>query len=352
MSNHKLLLEKYPNKDLFISDIFDNLPFKDDMASMEHPIFSLSTKKDLRVIRYEHNGYSIVISPNTNHGLPTIFDKDILLYCGSLIVNEFNRGYSPSQTIRISPHDLLVSTNRATNGDGYRLFKNALDRLTSVFIETNIETGSKKMSKGFHLLENYQIVESSRVKKRMVKLEITLSDWFYNALKAREVLTINKQYFRLRQPLERRIYEIARKHCGNQKQFLISLGLLHKKSGSSGNLNRFRFNLKKIIEKNVFPDYSIEFKNKDEVIFFKKEADLDAGKENSKTLKKSPSEPDLFLKSTTLEKARDLALKAGTGWDIYAIEDDFKEFNKNNFEISNVDAYFIGFVKKKIQKAP
>ncbi len=38
------------------------------------------------------------------------------------------------------------------------------------------------------------------------------------AIKAHEVLTLPPDYFRLRKPTERRIYEIARKHCGKQAE--------------------------------------------------------------------------------------------------------------------------------------
>src|SRR3546814_9837932 len=50
-----LLPVRHPNQDLFICDVLDAIP-KDDMASMEHPVFSLSTKPDNRTRRYEHNG--------------------------------------------------------------------------------------------------------------------------------------------------------------------------------------------------------------------------------------------------------------------------------------------------------
>src|SRR3546814_8985814 len=74
-----LLPVRHPNQDLFICDVLDAIP-KDDMASMEHPVFSLSTKPDNRMRRYEHNGNVIEIIPS-GKGLATIHDKDILLYC-------------------------------------------------------------------------------------------------------------------------------------------------------------------------------------------------------------------------------------------------------------------------------
>ena len=70
-------------REFFNCDLFDSLPyFKDDMASMEHPVFSLTTQVDKRVLRYEHNGNSITIKPGYD-GLPTIHDKDILIYAAS-----------------------------------------------------------------------------------------------------------------------------------------------------------------------------------------------------------------------------------------------------------------------------
>ena len=49
-----LLPDRYPQGDFFVCDIFDAVP-KADMASMEHPIFSLSTKPDTRVREYERH---------------------------------------------------------------------------------------------------------------------------------------------------------------------------------------------------------------------------------------------------------------------------------------------------------
>ena len=46
----------------------------------------------------------------------------------------------------------------------------------------------------------------------MISVKVSLSDWMYNAVLGHEVLTLHRDYFRLRKPLERRVYEIARKH--------------------------------------------------------------------------------------------------------------------------------------------
>src|SRR3546814_6386927 len=130
-----LLPVRHPNQDLFICDVLDAIP-KDDMASMEHPVFSLSTKPDNRMRRYEHNGNVIEIIPS-GKGLATIHDKDILIYCISQLVAQMNQGEQPSRTVRLQAYDMLVATNRQTSGQGYRLLAAALTRQPGTPMRTN-----------------------------------------------------------------------------------------------------------------------------------------------------------------------------------------------------------------------
>jgi len=339
-----LLPEKHPVRDFFIGDIFDNTPFKDDTASMEHPIFVLSKKKDVRDLEYKNGNASITIKP-TSDGLPTIFDKDVLLYCGSLLMQEVNQGRIPRKTLRISSHDLLVATNRATNDDGYKRLKKAFARLAGVRIQTNIKTNRCRQFDDFGLIESYRIIESSRVKDRMIKLEVTLSDWFYNSIVGNEVLTINRDYFRLGKPMERRLYEIARKHCGKQESWTIGLIKLKEKTGSISPLRLFRSRLKEIAKDNRLPDYALCVDDNDNVIF---------------TQKHTAATPELPLfdntphvSSETLEKARKIVEKAETGWDFNALHGQFSEqIISGKFTPANANGAFINFVKKKVQKYP
>ncbi len=112
-----LLPERHPNRELFICDFGDVMP-KSDIASMEHPLFTLSTKPDTNIRHYEHNKNSVTIAPSA-YGLATIHDKDILIYCISQLMEGINKGETPSRTVRIKAHDLLISTNRQTSGEGY-----------------------------------------------------------------------------------------------------------------------------------------------------------------------------------------------------------------------------------------
>jgi hypothetical protein len=58
------------------------------------------------------------------------------------------------------------------------------------------------------------------------------------------------------------------------------------------------------------------------------------------------------LKIKTLERAKEMTIKASTGWDFYAIEQEFIELNRDRTDIKNIDGLFIGFVKNKVAKCP
>ena len=347
MTQSALLPDRH-QPDFFIADIFDSLPVKNDRHTMEHPFFTLSTKKDVRVIHYEKDGISIFLSPSTKDGLPTMMDKDILLYCGSLVMAEINKGNHPPKTLRFSAHDLMVTTNRETNGKAYKLLKSAFERLKGVSITTNIETNNVKLSKGFGLIDQWEIIEKSHDNSRMVKLEVTLSDWFYNSLIGKEVLTINRDYFRLRKTLERRIYELARKHCGKQKEWQIHLKNLRAKVGSLSALYKFRYQLRSIIETDAkeghFPDYQLALNGDTDMV--------------TVTPKKSPKHerimPDELpmIKRETIIKGERIVRESGTGWCYDNIREQFTKQLIDGFQPNTVDGSFIGFVKDKVKTAP
>ena len=51
--------------------------------------------------------------------MATIWDKDILIYCISQIVEALNRGLEVSRTVWVTAYDLLVATHRGTGGASY-----------------------------------------------------------------------------------------------------------------------------------------------------------------------------------------------------------------------------------------
>lgn len=287
-----LLPVRHPNRDFFICDILDAAP-KDDLGSMEHPLFSLSTRPDHNIRRYEHNGNSVEVAPGA-YGMATIWDKDILIYCISQIVEALNRDRLTSKTVWVTAYDLLVATNRGTDGRGYEQLKAALDRLKGTSIKTNIATNGVRIIEGFGLIDSWKIVERSPQDGRMIAIEINLSDWLYSAILGREVLTISPDYFRLRKGLERRLYELARKHCGQQTRWKVDIELLHKKSGSASTLKEFRHTLKEIATSDHLPDYRLVYDAATDQACFYARTPKGALQEAKEALKEHPQQQRLF----------------------------------------------------------
>ncbi len=315
--------------DFFICDILDALP-KDDMASMEHPVFSLATRPDLRVLDYSHNGVRITVTPSVR-GLATLFDKDILIYCISQLMAALNAGRAISRTLHLTAHDLMTATNRETSGDGYQRLREAFERLAGTRITTNIEQGGREITTGFGLIESWQIVRRSRG-GRMVQVMVTLSEWLFQAVLTKSVLTLSRDYFRLRKPLERRIYELARKHCGHQPEWRVSIATLAKKSGSASPLRVFRKMIRDMIEANALPGYLLAEEPGDMLCVTRREAVLAPGL--------APS-----LREATLEKVRALM----PGWDVHALVAEWQSFwhRSGQPRLRSADAAFLGWVERR-----
>ncbi|MDA8113661.1 MAG: replication initiator protein A [Acidithiobacillus sp.] len=264
MGSH-LRPDRHIQRDFFIADILDAAP-KDDTASMEHPLFALRAG-DKRVRTYERGNYKVEIQPGP-YGCATIHDKDVWIYCISQLMEAVNRGRNDiSRTVRFVAYDFLVTTNRPVAGVGYDRMADALRRLSGTRIETNIETDGKRERAGFGLIDAWKVVERGR-DNRMTAVEVTLPDWLFRSVKARHVLTLDRDYFRLRKPLDRRIYEIARKHCGIQPRWRATTATLHEKSGSSATLREFRRLIKGLSDSNELPGYQVVFDHDADVVTF------------------------------------------------------------------------------------
>ena len=338
-SRSPLLPERHPSPDFFLCDVFNAAP-KSDIASMEHPVFSLSTKPDRQLRRYEHGELFVEIRPSAD-GLATVHDKDILIFCISQIMAAKNRDVKINQSVRFKAYELLTATNRMTNGSGYEGVKAALERLAGTRITTNIISGGQEITRGFGLIEEFEIVRESR-DGRMQEVQVKLSDWVFNAIEQHEVLTLHRDYFRLRKPIERRVYELARKHCNRKSEWKISLRLLQKKCGAASSPREFRRLFTNIVREDEkhshIPDYSVSLTEDDMVIF-----------RNRNTM------PDL-ADSQTFDHSNirissdgyDMAKQAAPGWDVYMIESEWREWITESPR--NVDAAFTGFCKKWFDK--
>ena len=358
-------------RDFFVLDTLDMVP-KSDMATMEHPIYSLSTKPERRRLSYTNGECKLELIPSSL-GLPTVFDKDIMIYCISKLMRMKNDGEEFGPVVRLSTHDMLVETNRPTNNLGYERLLPALNRLRGVVINTTIATGDERTTRGFGLIDEFEYNrKGSMFSERLRYLEVKLSDWIFRAIASAEVLPISRDYFRLRAPVDRRIYEIVRKHCGRQRMWRVGLDLLQKKVGSKQAEKHFNAHIRSLVRSNHLPDYALTVEA-GQAVFYKREGDDAAGGMAASRNAATPSgrldgeaagtnsgggtaggigggevhgdvKPQpraVRISGEAFERAHDLA----PGWDRYALEQIYLEWAADKDAARSEDARFLGWVK-------
>jgi plasmid replication initiation protein len=329
-----LLPDRHPQHDLFICDVGDAV-LKDVMAHMEHPFYSLSKKPETTVKRYTNGPHWLEVTPSIK-GLATIYDKDILIYCISQLMAKLRHGEAVSPRVRINARELLVFINRGTSGREYSALMDALDRLEGTRIRTNIVTGDEEQIDGFGLIDASSVRRKHGLDGRLLWCEVKLSEWVFNAIRNEEVLTLHRDYFRLRKPIERRVYELARKHCGQQGQWRVTLKKLLLKSGSQSPEKRFRQMIKELVRHDHLPDYQVSYDEVGDMVIFTNRGNMASG---ALLDDRVPA-----LRSSTYERARAVA----PGWDVYHLEAEWRDWIVEPPQ--DADGAFIGFCRKWFEK--
>lgn len=104
--------------DLFLPQL-TTLPLRDQRETMERPFFSLSKRKRLKPIDYVSPDRKITVhvTANSEYGLATIYDLDILIYCASVLIEHKRRGTNDiPQTLHVVPYDMLRTLKREVGG--------------------------------------------------------------------------------------------------------------------------------------------------------------------------------------------------------------------------------------------
>jgi plasmid replication initiation protein len=239
--------------------------------------------------------------------------------------------------LHLNAHDVLVWTNRETSGDAYRRLIEAFERLRGTTITTNIKTNGEAEGQVFGLIEKAKIIRQTR-SGRMSEIEVKLSDWVYRIIEGSEVLTLSRDYFRLRKPTDRRIYELARKHCGEQDEWKISLELLHKKTGAGSHYREFKSMIRELVKNDHLPDYRVELD--DEMVVFRN---------------RMACQPKADIRYPVLDPEAYLhAKQVAPGYDVYWLEQEWRDWwvESGMPELGFPGKAFVGFCKSRYLRNP
>jgi plasmid replication initiation protein len=256
------------------NNTFDRLQdvrsFRDDGELMAYPWFSLQKQartEPIEFVKKHDNGAETYIRvKGTRDGIATIWDKDVLIYAQTIIVERQNRMLPVDRVVTFKVHDFLKTTQRGTSKSDYDAFRKALKRLHGTVIETNITSGGVIEDCGFGWIESYRFRRRETAGGlTMASVEITLAEWLFRALVTdRRMLAITPAYFGLTGGVERRLYEIGRKHVGRSDYWYIGLDNLHQRMGVLAPLPKFKFMLKQIERAQPLPDFLVRLEDEPE----------------------------------------------------------------------------------------
>ena len=245
---------------------YADIPIRDQRETMERPFFSLAKKPRRTPIAYDVSGTTVTVYPVKEFGIATIWDADVLIWIATQITELIDRGGEPSPTVQCHPYSLLKGVRRHVGGDQYRKLQEALRRLASTYVETNIRVprGSRKKTVGFHWVEHWDSYEDATGKP--LHMSITIPAWLYEGIvQEGGVLSIHEDYFVLTGGIERWLYRVARKHAGQQEGgWQFTMRQLYDKSGSAARFSDFALDVRKVVAANTLPEYTLDLSKNDE----------------------------------------------------------------------------------------
>ena len=210
-------------------------------------------------------------------------------------------------------------------------------------IKTNITTassgsavplGDEEETGRFHLIEKATVRRKNGSNGRILWAEITISEWIFNSIRRNQVLTLHPDYFRLRKPIERRVYEIARKFCGHSESWKIGLDKLLSRTGARTELKRFRHTIREMARTDHLPDYHVYHDDSTDQVIFRNRGSMI---ENSGLAPWGGNlDPDVY------HDARQIA----PGWDVREIERQWRDWLGSKSEAPrSPERSFLGFCK-------
>lgn len=233
---------------------------KNERSIMVYNFFSLSKEPKTRLEPYDDGQVRIEVK-GTEAGVATIYDKELIIYIASLMVEKMNAAETVEQEFTFTAHDFFRVVGIRPSDTAYERLSGALERLQGTQVKTNIETGGEGTDEWFSWLEHAKAsyTRGANGEKRLRSVSVRLCQWLYRGiLKDQRVLTYDPSFFDL-PPLEKRLYEMARAHCGEQPGFKMGLEKLRRRVGSEMGPKDFKSRLVRISEKkNPLPEYAFK----------------------------------------------------------------------------------------------
>ena len=246
--------------DLFITLTASEASIKSNQDLMSRSWVDLSKNHKRKLIQHTaKDGSWVKIHSNEDYGLATIADMDVLLFITSAIMDKVNNGESLTNELRFTGYEYFHFTDKSKSGRSDKRLQEALTRLHTTRIETNIRSEDKreKYSSFYWISEWQKVVDNGRT----VGYSVKLPNWMLESISTPKlILTLDEEYFKISSGLKKWLYLFCRKAVGlkSRTAWKESFKSIHEKSGMNSSLKSFTFTLRKIISKNDIPNYYLE----------------------------------------------------------------------------------------------
>ncbi|MEQ1742934.1 MAG: replication initiator protein A [Candidatus Nitrotoga sp.] len=231
------------------------------------PFFALSAG-DLKARRFDLDGQFFEITPSAT-GLPTVRDMDVLMFCVSWLANaRFDERHKDlSRNLRFTARDFLDFSKRGNGGAQYDGLAQALYRLAGSKITTNIRPPDeiKECGESFNLIR-YEAERDCDGRIDAVRIELP-ERLYHCATDWAQVYAMHPDYFSLT-PLHRLIYILAKIQCGEWQPWVVSLNELHRLTGCSSPLRKFKNSVQGLLKDSAIPEYRIEIDAQETTVTF------------------------------------------------------------------------------------
>jgi plasmid replication initiation protein len=230
-----------------------------EQSIMDFPLFSLAKRPQMDAMTYELDGIKIEIKPSSS-GIATMWDKEILIYVLSLMVQHIAKTAEVQNVFTFNAHDFFRATGvaRPSKRD-YDRFIEALGRLQGTQIRTNIKTGTVGTKGFFSWFAEAQAMTraTSTGGEALMPVRVQICDWLVRAVsRDNRIYDYHHDYFRLGS-IERRLYELAHCYCRDEEHE-VPLETLAAKIGSTAPTRALKLQLKRIAAENKLPEYTID----------------------------------------------------------------------------------------------
>jgi plasmid replication initiation protein len=257
-------ITEHQDLDTFMA-IASDVAVKDQMDLMSRCWFSLTANRtdpiehafeDRRSGRKE----TVRITGTQEHGIATIYDQDLLIFVISQLVEANRKGVQASRRVRFTPYQFFAWIKRTPTGSAYQRLRDSLQRLRTTTIETTIRSESTRRDriKQFSWISEFGTVEKDG---KISGVEVVVAEWLFESVQGLNVLTLNKRYFDIAGPVERWLYQYARKATGGATaRWLESIKSLYAKSASQQEFKHYANTLRKVAKKNDLPGLRLEIR--------------------------------------------------------------------------------------------